>query len=66
MSERPMKAVSILFSGSQTRYDYLCPYKVEVGDSVVVDTKRGEVTVVVVEVKDHSDKATAEVKRVLR
>lgn len=58
-----MKVVSVLFSNSQNRYDYLCPFDVKVGDNVIVETRRGEATVVVAEVKDHSDRATVEVKR---
>lgn len=58
-----MKAVSVIFSGSQNRYDYLCPFDVSVGDEVIVETKRGEVRVIVAEVKDHSDRATASIKR---
>lgn len=59
-----MKVVSVLFSGSHQTYDYLCPFDVKVGDEVIVDTRRGEASVIVAEVKDHSDKATARVKRV--
>lgn len=60
-----MKVVEVLFSGSHVAYDYLCPFDVRPGDNVVVDTKRGEATVVVKTVKDHSEKAHATVKRVL-
>lgn len=59
-----MKAVSVIFSNSPNHYDYWCSFDVKVGDNVVVETKRGEATVIVVEVKDHSEKATAAVKRV--
>lgn len=61
-----MKIVSVIFSGSPNRYDYRCPFDVKVGDNVVVETRRGDATVVVAEVKDHSDKATATVKRVVQ
>lgn len=57
------KAVSVLFSGSHVRYDYFCDFDVQVGDSVIVDTKRGEATVIVVQVMDHSPKAVAYIKR---
>lgn len=61
-----MKIVSVLFSGSQTRYDYLCSLDdVKVGDFAIVETRRGEATVVVAEIKDHSDKATAHIKRIV-
>lgn len=59
------KAISILFSGSPVRYDYWADFPVKVGDSVMVDTRRGAVEVVVVEVKDHSDKATASARQIL-
>lgn len=59
-----MKVVSVLFFGSHSRYDYFCDFDVKVGDEVIVDTRRGEANVIVAEVKDHSDKATASVKRV--
>lgn len=54
-----MKVVSVLFSGSQNRYDYFADFDVKPGDTVLVDTKRGEVEVIVAEVKDASDRATA-------
>lgn len=60
-----MKVVSVLFSGSHQTYDYFCAFDVKVGDNVIVDTRRGEANVIVAEVKDHSDKATASVKRVI-
>jgi len=61
-----MKVVSVLFSGSPNRYDYFCQDDaVRVGDEVVVETRRGDATVVVAAVKDQSDKATAYVKRVV-
>lgn len=62
-----MKVVEVLFSGSQTRYDYLCPFDdVRVGDNAVVDTRRGEATVIVAAVKDRSDRAAVEIKRLVR
>jgi len=59
-----MKAISVRFHGSDRTYDYLCPFDVSVGTRVVVGTRRGEATVEVVEVKEHSEVATAEVLRV--
>lgn len=55
------RAVSVGFSGSQARYDYLVPdgMEVGVGDQVRVETRRGVVTVMVFDVLDHSEKATA-------
>lgn len=61
-----MKVASVAFNGSHHQYDYLCLFDVKVGDNVVVDTKRGEATVIVVAVKDHSDRATAQIKRVVQ
>lgn len=60
-----MKVVSVLFSGSQARYDYLDPYGAQVGDVVVVPTRRGDAEVVVVEVKESSDRATVEILRIV-
>lgn len=60
-----MKAVGVLFSGSHVEYDYWCTFDVKPGDNVVVDTKRGEATVVVKTVKDTSERAQAHVKRVV-
>lgn len=57
------RAVSVLFNRSAVRYDYLCDFDVKVGDDVIVDTKRGEATVVVVAVLEDSPKATQHVKR---
>jgi hypothetical protein len=58
-----VKVASVLFSNSQNRYDYLCPFDVKPGDEVIVDTRRGEAKVIVAEIKDHSDRATAQIKR---
>lgn len=58
-------AAACAFKGSARTYDYLLPdgLTVSVGDKVVVDTFRGEATVEVIEVKEHSDAATKEVLR---
>lgn len=62
-----MKAVSVTFSGSPREYAYWCADDtVKIGDNAIVDTKRGEATVIVVEVKDRSDRATAQIKRLIR
>lgn len=62
-----MKVVSVLFSGSHVQYDYWCDDDtVRVGDNCIVDTRRGEATVVVAAVKETSEKASAHVKRVVR
>ena len=58
------RAASVRFPGSARTYDYLCPFDVTPGTLVVVSTKRGEATVEVVEVKENSEVATAEVLRV--
>lgn len=57
------KAVAVLFGGSHHKYHYFCDFDVKVGDNVIVDTKRGEATVIVVEVMGESAAATAHVKR---
>jgi hypothetical protein len=61
-----VKVVSVTFSGSPREYDYLAPMDdIRVGDAVIVMTKRGEATVIVTAIKDHSDRATARIERVL-
>jgi len=60
-----MKVVSVLFSGSQNRYDYIDPFGAKVGDVVVVPTRRGDAEVVVAEVKESSDRATVEILRIV-
>lgn len=57
-------AVSVRFPGSTRTYDYLCPFDVSVGTRVVVGTRRGDATAEVVEIKEHSEVATAQVLRV--
>jgi hypothetical protein len=53
-----------MFSGSHHHYDYLLPFNdVKPGDEVIVMTKRGEATVIVAEIKNHSDRATASILR---
>lgn len=59
-----MKVAAVAFSGSRQTYDYLCPFDVNPGDEVIVQTKRGEAKVLVMEIKDSSDRATAEIKRI--
>jgi hypothetical protein len=57
--------VSVQFPGQQGKsYDYLSPFPVEVGQLVVVSTKRGEATVEVVAVKAESEVATKSILRV--
>jgi len=60
-----MQVVSVLFSGSQNRYDYLDPFGAKVGDVVVVPTRRGDAEVVVAEVKESSERATVEILRIV-
>jgi hypothetical protein len=57
------KVVSVKFKWGDGTYDYFCDFPVSVGDKVVVETKRGEATVEVVEIKGESDKATKPVLR---
>jgi len=62
-----MKIVSCMFSGSPREYDYLCEDDtVRVGDNAIVETRRGDAAVIVVAVKDHSDRATAHIKRLVK
>lgn len=60
-----MQVVSVLFSNSQNRYDYLDPFGAKVGDVVIVPTRRGDAEVVVAEVKESSDRATVEILRIV-
>lgn len=57
------QAVSIKFGWGEGTYDYWCDEPVKPGDKVIVETKRGEAKVTVVEVKQGSDKATKSVLR---
>lgn len=54
---------SVQFPHSARTYDYLAPFPVHVGQKVVVETRRGEAVVEVVEVKEKSDRATASLLR---
>lgn len=60
----PARFVAVRFPGSDRSYDYEAPFPVEIGQRVVVDTRRGEAVVEVVEIKTHSDRATASIKRI--
>lgn len=60
----PRIIVAVRFPGSDRSYDYFSPFPVAVGQSVIVETRRGEATVQVVEIKTHSDVASAEIKRI--
>jgi hypothetical protein len=62
MTARTIAAVR--FAGSDRAYDFIAPFEVKVGQLVIVNTNRGEATVEVVEIKAHSDRATAEIKRI--
>lgn len=65
--EKSRKVASIKFSWQKDdrTYDYFIPHGLELtaGDKVVVETKRGETTVTVVEIKDQSDKAEKSIIR---
>ena len=58
------KAVAVRFGGGDRTYDYWSDFPVEVGQVVVVPTKRGETRVTVVEIKDGSDQAQAALLRI--
>ena len=57
------RVISVLFDGSTRAYDYLADFDVRVGDRVIVDTRRGEAEVEVIEIKAASDRATVHAKR---
>lgn len=54
--------VAVRFSGSDRTYDYLCDFAPKIGEQVLVDTRRGEQNVEVVEIKPNSERATAWIK----
>jgi hypothetical protein len=51
------------FANSERSYEYIAPFPVTVGQFVWVATKRGEVAVEVVAIKDKSDTDTVELLR---
>ena len=59
------KAVAVRFGSSERTYDYWTDFPVSPGQHVVVPTRRGTATVVVTEVKDHSDMAMAAILSVV-
>lgn len=60
---QPKTFAAVMFPGSTRTYDYILPFEAKVGDSVIVETRRGDATVEIVEIKTHSDRATVEIKR---
>lgn len=58
-----MRVAAVRFDGSDRTYDYIAPFPVHPGMRVVVETRRGEAVVTVVEVKDHSERATSSLIR---
>lgn len=69
-TETPKKFAAVRFKwqkdGDGKTYDYAIPdgLAIAVGDKAIVQTKRGETTVEIVEIKDASDKATASILRI--
>lgn len=61
-----MKIASVMFANSARCYDYQCPFPARVGQKAIVDTRRGEAEVEIVEIKDSSDKASAQIKRLVQ
>lgn len=61
---KPQTIAAVQFPGSDRTYDYVAPFPVQVGQRVVVMTRRGEATVEVVEIKNHSDVARASLLRI--
>lgn len=56
--------VAIEFSPGGQTYDYFSQFEdVDVGDRVIVNTRRGETEVTVVAIKPDSDKATQNIVR---
>ena len=59
----PGSFAAVRFDGSDKTYDYFAPISVEVGDRVVVETRRGEAVVTVAEIKDRSERAEKSILR---
>lgn len=56
--------VAVKFGFSDKTYDYFAAFPVEVGQRVVVPTKRGEATVEVVEIKTEGGRAEKAILRI--
>lgn len=70
MSDQPNTALAVAaikfkWQKDDRTYDYFVPAGLELatGDKVIVETKRGETTVEVVEIKTQSDKAEKHILR---
>ena len=66
IAETPsVAAVKFKWQKDDKTYDYFIPAGLEVapGDKVIVETKRGETKVEIVEIKAHSDQATKSIVR---
>lgn len=70
MNDQPNTALTVAaikfkWQKDDRTYDYFVPAGLELapGDKVIVDTKRGETTVEVVEIKTQSDKAEKHILR---
>lgn len=55
--------VTVRFPPSVREYDYFCNFPVAQGQNVVVETRRGEATVQVLEVKATSERAEKSILR---
>lgn len=66
MPDAPHKIAAVKFGFSDRTYDYLLPddLDVEPGAKVIVETRRGEATVEVVEIKAESDRAEKFILRI--
>ncbi|MBZ3691027.1 hypothetical protein [Phyllobacterium calauticae] len=56
--------VAVKFGFSDKTYDYFSDIPVEVGQTVYVETSRGEAKVQIMEIKDASDRAEKSVLRI--
>ncbi|MEJ8571283.1 hypothetical protein [Microbaculum marinum] len=57
MTDASPRVAAVKFKWSDKTYDYFAPFPVEVGQKVIVETRRGETTVEIVEIKNGSDRA---------
>jgi hypothetical protein len=63
--EAPRTVVAVKFGFSDKTYDYFADFPVEVGQKVVVPTKRGEAKVEIMAIKTESERAEMAILRIV-